>query len=230
MNVHEVMTKNVIAVEPETPLKKVAELLVEHGISGLPVVDAEGVVLGVVSEADFLAKAPTPKKSRLLAWLLDDADLWRDKLTARTSGEAMTAPAVTIGPDRDIAEAARLMSRHDVNRLPVVDDQGKLVGIVTRADLVRTFTRPDEEIKQSLERLARETLWIADEGLSIEVSQGEVQLSGELGRRSDAELLVRFARREPGVVAVSSALRWRWDDRKVAPERSDPRIPTAPRP
>lgn len=230
MNVREAMTTDVIAVEPETPLKKVAELLVEHGISGLPVLDAGGVVLGVVSEADFLAKAPAPTRSRVLAWLLDDADSWRDKLTARTAGEAMTAPAITIGPEQDIAEAARLMSRHGVNRLPVVDDEGRLVGIVTRADLVRTFTRPDEEIERSLERLARDTLWISDEGLSIEVSQGEVQLSGELERRSDAELLVRFAKREPGVVAVSSALRWRWDDRKVAPERSDPRIPAAPRP
>ena len=130
MLVEDVMTREVAAVPPGEPLAEVARLMVEHRVSGLPVVAGDGTVLGVVSEADLLEKG---------RWLLDRLDVTqRLVFEVRVAGEAMSSPAVTIRPDCSLATAAREMFAHDVNRLPVVED-GELVGIVTRSDLVRGF-------------------------------------------------------------------------------------------
>src|SRR3990172_8960294 len=148
MKVKDVMTYEVVTVSPETSLKEVAATLVQHGISGVPVVDAEDRVLGVVSEGDVLFKerGAEARRGGPLKWMLDGASyansLKADALSAR---EAMTSPAITIGPVPSLTEAARRMSDRGVNRLPVVEN-GVLVGIVTRADLVRAFVRSDEEI------------------------------------------------------------------------------------
>src|SRR5580765_3776523 len=149
MRVQDVMTKTVHTVTPETPLKRVAAVLAALGISGLPVLDADGAVVGIVSEADILYKErlEPPARGRLRTLLGPaQADAEKAKLEARTAGEAMTSPALTIGPRRPVAEAAGRMLDEHVNRLPVVDDAGRLLGIVTRADLVRAFVRTDDEI------------------------------------------------------------------------------------
>lgn len=150
MQVHQIMTRKVLTVGPEASLRDVATILVEHGISGIPVCDAEWRVLGVVSEGDILFKAHDPtsgRKGGQLAHLEDGTDLRAvAKSQASTAGEAMTAPAITIEPDRSVADAARLMVERGVNRLPVVTD-GRLAGIVTRTDVVRAFTRSDSEIE-----------------------------------------------------------------------------------
>lgn len=229
MKVAELMTKDVVAVEPEATLKDVATLLVEHRISGVPVVAETRKVLGVVSEADIVVhEQGTTRGSRLLDWLLGGGLFEPDKLTARTAGEALSTPAITVGSEQKVFQAARLMTEHAVKRLPVVDDQGTLVGIVTRADLVKAFARADEDVAREIEEMVRTTLWIEDEGLYVHVQDGEVHLSGKLERRSDAELLPRFVARVPGVVSVRSTLRWKWDDRKELPA-SDPRAPARPR-
>lgn len=224
MKVKELMNEDVIAVEPETTVKEVASLLVDHRISGVPVVDDARKVLGVVSEADILLKErgaePEPRILRALLGSFPDID----KLEARTAAEAMTSPAITIGSKKDLYQAARLMTEHGVKRLPVVDDRGVLVGIVTRSDLVKAFARSDDEVAQEIEEMVRRTLWIEDENLEIRVLGGEVRLSGKLERRTDAELLPRFVSRVPGVVSVRSTLRWKWDDRKASRE-SNSRIP-----
>ena len=232
MKVEELVTGEVVAVGPEVPLKDVAAILAERRISGLPVISEQRRVLGVVSEADILVKERGPDAhhggfiGRLLAGGLPDDE----KLAARTSGEAMTSPAITIGADRHVSDAARLMMEHGVKRLPVVDADGKLVGIVTRSDLVGAFARPDEEIEHEIrEDVVRHTLWIGSEGLEVRVERGEVTLSGEVERRTDAELLLRFVPRVPGVVTVHSTLAWQWDDRNASLERSDPRMPVGPR-
>lgn len=127
----------------------------------------------------------------------------------------MTSPAITIGPERNVSAAARLMTENGIKRLPVVDKDGKLAGIITRSDLVRAFARPDGEIEREIrEDVVRQALWLEGEGLDVRVERGEVTLSGELERRSDAELLPRFTARVPGVVTVDSSLTWRLDDRK----------------
>jgi CBS domain-containing protein len=214
MRVDELMSPDVVSVAPDTSLKDVAALLSRHGISGVPVCEADGQVLGVVSEADILRKEEGrgPGRSSLLSWLFEsDADSLA-KVSARTAGEAMTSPAITIEPGRPVSEAARLMGERGVNRLPVVR-AGELVGIVTRADLVRAFHRPDAEILREIsEDVLLRTLWISPDRVRISVENGEVSLDGEVDHRTEAELAEAFVRRVPGVVDVRSALTWSVDD------------------
>jgi CBS domain-containing protein len=208
MKIKDVMTTDVVTVEPETSLKEVARILAVRRVSGLPVVDAEGSVVGVISEADILFKEVGEKGPQgVIAWLLEPGgDV---KLEARTAGEAMTGPARTIGPERPVTEAAKRMLEEAVNRFPVVDDDGTLVGIVTRADLVRAFIRSDETIATEIrEDVILKTLWIAPEALEISVLDGAVTIGGHVDSKTDAELIEAFARRVPGTVSVESHLSW----------------------
>ena len=211
MKVRDVMTKDVITLEPRTSLKDAARLLVEHGISGLPVV-VEGVVVGVLSEGDLLFKERGPGDRRIgvLGRLLDNYGMDGElKLEARDVGDAMTIPPVTIGPYRAVRAAAALMLDKQVNRLPVVDG-GKLVGILTRADLVRAFARADDEIKHEIEHDVLSTaLWLDAADVAVAVDDGEVTLVGQVERRMDAEVAVDLVERVPGVVSVDSRLTWR---------------------
>lgn len=214
MRVENVMTRDVVSVGPATPLKEVACLLLERGISGVPVCDARGHVIGVVSEGDIVAKEEgvgiSPRGA--IDWLCADAEATA-KSIARTAGEAMTAPAVTICPGQPVSDAARLMAEQHVNRLPVVLAD-RLVGIVTRSDLVAAFVRSDEEIGREIaEDVLVHTLWIDPEPVDVLVEQGEVTLAGEVATRSEAELVGAYVSRVPGVVAVDvSQLGWRDDD------------------
>src|SRR5438093_4867477 len=161
MNVEQVMTHDVVTVRPETPLKEVARLLADHRISGVPVCDDAGRVLGVVSEKDVLFKELGPDERRgPLTWLFEPKQP-SAKALARTAGEAMTSPPITIGRKQTMAQAARLMIEQAVNRLPVVSN-GEPVGIVSRGDLVRAFVRSDEEIAREIaDDVLRHTLWIS---------------------------------------------------------------------
>jgi CBS domain-containing protein len=215
MKVKSLMTTAVLSIGPELPLKDVAEILADRRISGLPVVGAHGEVLGVVSEADILVKeaGSHPSEERLLARLLraDPETKW--KLEARTAGEAMSSPALTIGPERTVDEAAARMIERGVKRLPVVDDEGKLVGIVTRTDMIRAFVRPDADLLEEItEEVLARTLWIPPDRISVTVSRGEVTLAGTVDSKQDAELVRHFVGRVPGVVSVRSELRWLDED------------------
>jgi CBS domain-containing protein len=143
MKVSDVMTENVFTVTRDTPLRLVAQRMLEYGVSGMPVVE-DGRVLGVVSETDILYKERSlPERESLADWLEHyPADPPRAKLDARTAGEAMTTPAVVVAPGRSIADAAALMLDLDIDRLPVVSG-GLLAGIVTRTDIVRAFAGED---------------------------------------------------------------------------------------
>jgi CBS domain-containing protein len=210
MKVQDVMTKDPLTVHPRATLKEVAEILVREKISGLPVVDDEGHVVGVVSEGDILIKetAGTTTEKGFLARLLSFDPLEDLKLDARTAREAMTVPAITIGPRRPLTEAATTMIEQGVKRLPVVDDRGKLLGIVTRADLVRAFIRSDAEIAREIrEDVLGRSLWIAPNAVQIDVENGEVRLSGRVETEADAELIPTFVQRVPGVVSVLSKIR-----------------------
>jgi len=208
MKVKDVMTTDVATVPPDTPLKEVAALLAERRVSGVPVVAAEGDVVGVVSEADILFKeCGEAGPQGVLAWLLEPGG--PAKLDARTAREAMTSPARTIGPERPVAEAAKRMLEEAVNRFPVVDEDGRLIGIVTRADLVRAFVRPDDEIAHEIrEDVILKTLWIAPEALDVRVDKGAVRIGGHVESKSDADLIEAFAKRVPGTVSVESHLSW----------------------
>jgi CBS domain-containing protein len=208
MRVKDVMTADVATVAPDTDLREVAALLVRKRISGVPVVEG-GRVLGVVSERDILFKErPSDGLHRgVLAWLMDEGDLML-KIDARQAREAMTSPAVTIGPNRGVADAAALMLDEGVSRLPVVEG-GRLFGIVTRHDLVRAFARSDEEIWQEIESdpLIR-SYWPRPSAFDVYVSGGEVTLSGKVDSKDHAALIEAFVDRVPGVLGVTSRLHW----------------------
>src|SRR5579884_409847 len=221
MKVEDVMSTDVVTVEPGTPLKEVARILAERRISGLPVVTAEGVVVGVVSEADILVKerGPVADHTGALGWLFDARGAGDAlKSQARAAGEAMTTPAITIAPYRPVAAAAQMMLEHGVNRLPVVRND-RLVGIVTRADLVRAFARSDRELAVEVREQVEYVVALGDDngafsGIDVSVQNGEVRLSGKVRRRSTAELLPAHLAKIAGVVAVASDVDWREDDTK----------------
>ena len=217
MRVRELMTESVLTIGPEAPLKDVAKVLIENRISGLPVCDIEGHVLGVISEGDILYKEHDPTEGHVggpLGWIVDGSPNLAGavKAQAMTAAKAMTAPAVTIAPYESVSQAARIMCEHRVNRLPVVKGD-RLVGIVTRADLVRAFTRGDAEIERELrEDVLARTMWIDAGRVDVTVRNGVVTLTGGLRTRSDVELLGRLAARVPGVLAVESTVAWELDD------------------
>ena len=212
MRVKDVMTTVVLTVRPETTLKDAAALLAERRISGLPVVGIGGQVVGVLSEGDILFKeagrtVKRPFVDRLLSLPPSERDA---KFAAATVGEAMTAPALTIGPRRPLTEVANTMIERGVKRLPVVDHAGNLIGIVTRADLVRAFIRSDAAIEQEIrEDVIRRSLWIEPDMVEVTVEAGEVRLAGQVETKAEAELVPEFVQRVPGVVSVLSKLNWK---------------------
>jgi CBS domain-containing protein len=214
VTVSEVMTRDVVFLTPETPLKDAAVVIAERGVSGVPVSDQEGRVVGVLSETDLLVKqgGPPHRVGGLFHWLVETASAPdAAKLRARTVGEAMTAPAITIEPDQPVTEAARRIVERQVNRLPVVED-GRLVGIVTRADLVRLFTRSDEELTRVIRKDVIERMsWIPSSRIQVEVEHGEAVLRGQVESEFDANLLLERVSLVPGLVTARSELTWSLD-------------------
>ncbi|MDF2734524.1 MAG: hypothetical protein K0S97_1147 [Chloroflexota bacterium] len=230
LKVRDVMARQVVTVDPETALKDVAGLLVDRRISGVPVLDAGGAVVGVVSETDLLIKeqgAESIRHRRMARFFGDSSESRRQlaKLTAVTAGEAMTAPAVTIGSYRRVAEAAALMVARKVNRLPVVDD-GRLVGIVTRADLVRVFVRSDAELAQTIrDEVLLHILWLDPALFRVAVSDGVATITGRVQRRSTAEMIAPTVSMVPGIVDVRAEVTWAVDDSQFRPSAPDPVFP-----
>jgi CBS-domain-containing membrane protein len=169
-------------------------------------------VLGVVSEADLLAKleyADRVPRHLLAARRMRNG---RVKAAGDTAADLMTAPAVTIRATESVTGAARLMEAARIKRMPVVDEHDRLVGIVSRRDLVRLYTRPDHEVRQAVLDGVVRALWIDPSLLSIRVRSGIVTLAGHLDRGSLAAILVAFVRATPGVVDVVDRLTFDLDD------------------
>ena len=223
MRVEQIMSREVVSITPTTSLKDVARRLLERSISGVPVVGDDGKVLGIVSASDILVKtsAELGNRERPSNWLFGDDDREALKRGARTAADAMSRPAITIGPHCTVAEAARMMVKRSVNRLPVVDD-GKLVGIVTRSDIVRAFVRPDSELKEQIcTEVLLDTLWIDPTTIDVAVDEGEVALAGVVATRTVAELVPVYISLVPGVVSVdASHLVWRTNVRAQRPHAS----------
>jgi predicted transcriptional regulator len=181
-------------------------MLVERGISAVPVV-SDGEVLGIVSEADIVAEERGPARKGSLARLLRSEDTGvAPRLGARTAGDAMTAPAVTIEWWQPAAAAATVMTARAVKRLPVLRNE-KLIGIVSRSDLVRAYARPDSEIERELkDRVLFRVFWLEPGRVTVTVHGGEVTLEGTVDTEADVEALPRLVRRVPGVVSVTSSL------------------------
>jgi CBS domain-containing protein len=204
--VRDVMTTSVVAVREHAGFKEMVAVMRGRRVSAFPVIDATNRVIGVVSEADLLLKEADPA-------LLQDRvrRAWRPRERSKAAGvtaaEVMTAPAVTIGPGAPVAEAARVMQSRRVKRLPVVDDDGRLRGIISRADVLSVFERPDAEIWDDVVKGVIE----AESGLDPEmyvvtVSSGVVTVTGSVDRRADALGLLDAIRHLGGVVALRDRL------------------------
>ena len=233
MRIKDVMTQSVISVGPETPLRDVARVLDEHRISGVPVVDDAGALLGVVSEADFLVEAQGGSAvhrsaiARLFGWS-GDTGTPGERHYASTASELMTSPVITIGPEELIPNAAAIMTRERINRLPVVVD-GRLVGIVTRADLVRTYVRTDDELAESIrDDVLVNTLWLDPKAFGVTVVDGVATIRGSVDRRSSAEMIARTAVFVPGVRDVISEVTWTVDDSELKSGTPGPEFPFSP--
>ena len=174
--VRDVMTNSVIAVRGDTSFKEMAAMLGSSRVSGFPVIDQAGKVIGVVSETDMLIKeADRASHPELFAGLRRSRDL--QKAAGVTAAELMTSPPVTIGPDEPVQHAALLMYDRAVERLPVVDEAGHLVGIVSQVDVLSIFSRPDEEIRREVtDRVIRPAFRMHPERLKLSVQDGIVTL------------------------------------------------------
>jgi len=210
------MTSPVITITPQTPVKDIAAMMVTHHISGLPVVTAEGELVGIVTEADLLHKetGAAGQDSRFFGGL---PAFGRAAEAARKAGglvarDIMTSPVVTVEEDTPLHEVAAVMVRRKINRLPVMR-ANRLVGIVSRADVVRALVRPDEEIAAAVRESLVHDLWVDASRVRIEVRQGIVYLDGEVERRSEQLLVERWVAAIDGVVGVESHLTSRFDDR-----------------
>ncbi|MFJ8625075.1 CBS domain-containing protein [Kitasatospora sp. NPDC093550] len=218
-SINDVMTPEVVTARPDTPVKEVAALFHRNDVTAIPVVDDQGRPLGVVSEADLIRKEavlPDPEGRYPGRWL-DAKD--RARAEAETAGGLMTSPAVTARPGWSVPEAARAMDKHRVKRLPVVDEAGRLVGIVSRRDLLQVFLRHDAAIRDEINHdVLGQTLWLAPGDVGVAVHNGVVTLNGRLPRRSLIPVTERLCRAVDGVVAVHATLDWTEDDTEPALE------------
>jgi CBS-domain-containing membrane protein len=195
--VGDVMTRDVTTVRRGAPAKEAARRMLRRRVSGLPVTDAHHRLVGVISEADLL---PDDRERRRLLRRR------RAPRTAARVGDLMRSPAVTVGRTASVARAARLMRRRGVRRLPVVDDAGRLVGIVTRADLVRIVDRPDLALTREVRDLVVGELGTSPRLLHVLVHEGVVTLVGEVAEQWMIAAAVRLAASVDGVLAVRERL------------------------
>ena len=202
--VRDVMSTSVIAVRRDTPFKEMAVILGSSRVSGFPVIDQAGKVIGVVSETDMLIKEiDRASHPELFAGLRRSRDMV--KAAGVTAAELMTSPPVTIGPDEPVQHAAFLMYDRAVERLPVVDEAGHLVGIVSQVDVLSIFSRPDEEIRREVTDRVTRPGFLTDP--EVTVQDGIVTLSGRPETDPAGLDIIEAVRHIEGVVAVRDELR-----------------------
>ncbi|RFC74531.1 CBS domain-containing protein [Streptomyces sp. AcE210] len=211
--VQDLMSHAVVHARLDTPFRAVAAMLTDNDITAVPVVDDRNCPIGMVSEADLLrheAVLPDPE-GHAPAPRLDPRE--RGRAEADTAGGLMSAPVITARPQWSVVEAARAMDDHKVKRLPVVDETGQLIGIISRSDLLRVFLRRDTAISEeiTLDVLHR-TLGVAPGAVDVTVADGVVTLRGKVGTKSLVPIAVRLCRAVDGVVTVHEELGFDVDD------------------
>jgi CBS domain-containing protein len=200
-------------VRDSTPFKEVVRRMQEHRVSAVPVVNEDGRALGVVSEADLILKEDPALEGEAHLFEGRRHRHDREKHAAATAAELMTSPAIAVSPDATLAEAARLMTKHSVKRLPVVGPDRRVVGIVSRSDLLKVFLRTDAEISREIrEDVVRRTLWIDPTTIRVLVRDGVATLQGQIERRSLIPVFVALVHAVEGVVGVENRLSFMIDD------------------
>lgn len=225
--VEEIMTKLVVKLYPKESIHEAALRLAQNNISGAPVV-SDGKVVGIVSEADLVRAAIPPAKvdhgNRSAMGLL--GSIIRGQLTGplaeATVESIMSESVVTVVPSTTIWDAAALMERHGVKRLPVIDEERNLVGIVSRADLVAVMARSDEDLRADLMASISVLGDESTEGVRVQVEDGVATLRGRTDRKTTRDLTVKLAADVPGIVEVLDLLEFEWDDSKSIPHEKDP--------
>ena len=206
--VRDVMTRDVVTVGPDTSFKRIAELLIGRGISAVPVVNADGYPIGVVSEADLLYKQEYPGGPAT-------APLWEKlrhqvhlaKMGAGHARELMTQAPVSVRPGTSVAAAARALLHHRLKRLLVVDDDGRLIGIASRRDLLRLFLRSDEAIRIEIhEGVIGRELCLDPLRFSVKVRDGNVALSGQVDQRAQIPLILERVATVEGIVSLDARI------------------------
>jgi len=215
MKVGDVMSDEIMTITADAPLKDAAMIMVKSGVSGLPVVDDDRKVVGIITEADFVTAEANRswgrQRRRLLANFLGDPA----PQNAKTVADVMTLNPHTIDSASSVTEAARKMTDLRVKRLPVVLPDGTLCGIISRADVMGVFTRPDEALADEIASgVALDILGLSPGDISVAMTDGVAQISGHVPSRSEARILEELASRVEGVVAVESSLTWTHDDTK----------------
>jgi len=202
--VKDVMTAEVVAVRRDATFKELAAVLRRYRVSALPVVDDAGRVIGVISEADLLAKEALADPG-VMAEVLHRKDV--RKAEGLTAGDLMTSPPVTAAPEDQVEQAARMMHFMRIKRLPVVNSGGQLVGIISRSDVLAVFDRPDEDIRAEIvDTMLLHEFLIDPRQFRVTVESGVVTMEGTPETAALGRALVRKARHVPGVVAVRDRL------------------------
>jgi len=216
--VQDVMTADVASVVVDTTYAEVVATLANRKVSALPVLDGFNRVVGVVSEADLLHKVEfigEDAEFRFFEWGTKKVN--RAKANATTAGDLMTAPAVTVQPGVSLVIAAKRMEEAHIKRLPVLDEMGRLIGIVSRRDLLKMYLRPDDEVRDDvIEGVLRQLLWIDPLTVQVKVEDGVVTLNGEVDRMSTAQIAAHVTKRVPGVVQVVDHVTWNYDDTTIS--------------
>lgn len=205
MRIQDVMTADVRVVSPQTSLKEVAALMTAEEISGVPVVE-EGRPLGVVAQSDIVRMEQQAEDE--LIGRRSSHRRTGDQLPKRTAADAMSQPPLTAAPNLSVVGAAWRMTEHDVSRLLVVAD-GRLIGIVTRSDLVRAFARSDEQIWTEIVDEVLPSLGVSPNEVDVAVDNGSVVLGGEVEDELDARCLPHAVSSVVGVIDVSSTIQAR---------------------
>jgi len=214
--VDDVMTTAVVTVPQSAAYREVVDLLVAHRFSAVPVVDDFQRVTGVVSEADLLRKIEYAGEEQPRMFDGRRRRGERVKASARTAADLMSAPPVTVPAGTSLAAAARLMDSEAIKRLPVVDDLGRLIGIVSRGDLLKVHLRPDDDIRADVESGVLRTFLVEDaDTVQVTVQDGVVTLTGRVDRLSARDIADRQTRLIAGVVTVVDELEYGYDDRNI---------------
>jgi CBS domain-containing protein len=219
----DIMTAPVITARPETTVKDLAAIMTTHRISGVPIVNEELELVGIVTEGDLLYKEVLPKPAgppalvrRLPLRGIIQAEEHARKAEAARAFEIMTSPVLTVTETATVHEIAQVMVTHGINRV-VVMRAGRVVGIVSRADVLKAFRRPDAELAELIRDSFQHDLWIDLSNVTVEVRDGVVFLDGSVERRSERELAEKWAAMADGVIEVRNRLAYAVDDAHVRP-------------